>query len=334
MNYDRVQLGKADILRFSEAIRSVAHRRSIAQKLGVSERTLRDWLNGKYTMPFQSFSDLIQLCSLNQKDFQPSYISSDQLRSMAGKIGGAAYWKKYRSLGTRSDKSKGGKNSYSRTSDNPNSIFRRNDIARPEESEKLAEFIGICIGDGSLTKYQQTIALNSIDDREYINHVCALGHELFGITPKVNLRKSKYCATITFSSRTMVEFLCDKGLPVGDKIRAGVRVPRWIIASADLSAACARGLMDTDGSIYQETHRKKDKAYSYPRISFVSASEPLLDNFQQILHRLSVDSKRRGTKSLKIERFTEIEKYFTIVGSNNQKHIDRFAMFAEECESG
>jgi len=45
------------------------------------------------------------------------------------------------------------------------------------------------------------------------------------------------------------------------------------------------------------------------------------------LDHLGIKSKIRGERVVSIEHFTEIQKYFTIVGSSNPKHVRRFISF-------
>ncbi len=46
-----------------------------------------------------------------------------------------------------------------------------------------------------------------------------------------------------------------------------------------------------------------------------------------MLISLGIGAKIRGNRAVTIERFTDIQEYFRIVGSSNPKHVRRFAQF-------
>ncbi|MBM4467703.1 MAG: hypothetical protein FJ014_19490 [Chloroflexi bacterium] len=59
----------------------------------------------------------------------------------------------------------------------------------PEKSPLLAEFIGIMLGDGSITDHQVTVTLNKTDDAEYANFIRELIGGLFGIASSIHIDK-------------------------------------------------------------------------------------------------------------------------------------------------
>lgn len=132
---------------------------------------------------------------------------------------------------------------------------------------------------------------------------------------------------IVLSSVALTNFLVECGLPMGHKLRVGLDMPDWIRSDPQLATACIRGLFDTDGSIFQEIHHYKDKTYAYPRLSLVSLSPNLLETVLEVLLSLGIDAKIRGGRCVLIERFTDIDKYYTIIGSSNLKHRRRLAAF-------
>ena len=85
-----------------------------------------------------------------------------------------------------------------------------------------------------------------------------------------------------------------------------------------------RGLMDTDGCLFYECHNIKDKKYCYPRLSFISASAPLRKSVFEILDKLSLQPKIRNIRYVQIENKEKIKEYFNIVGSSNQKHLNKY----------
>jgi len=298
-----------------------------ALTLNVSPRTVRDWRRGKFTIPKEHFDVLVSIVNIDVDTLAPEELSDWWNTSLAGKKGGDSYIEKYKSLGTLDSKRAGGLISYKKRMSKTDDIFTRKVINVPNESCLLAEFIGIMIGDGSITKYQASIALNIETDIEYSVYVGSLICELFGIIPTYQRREESGCMVIVVSSIELTDLLISFGLPMGDKLKAGLDIPDWIRLDLNYSKACLRGIFDTDGSIFQEIHKFGTKQYAYPRMAFVSYSEPLRETIFEKLCEIGLLAKIRNNRNVTIERFTDIEKYFRIVGSSNPKHIRRYARF-------
>lgn len=230
-------------------------------------------------------------------------------------------------LGTTDSRRRGGIASYEVRRANKNDIFTRKKIHIPLQSEGLAEFLGIMIGDGGVNKYQVSIALNLKSDWEYCGYVAKLIHTLFGVTATLQIRATRNCVVLVVSSAHLVDFLVQSGLPKGHKIRNGLDMPDWIKDDPRYSTACLRGIFDTDGGIYQEVHKYRAKRYAYARMAFVSASPPLVESIFNHLNYLGLQPKVRGSQRVLVERFTDVDEYFRIVGSSNPKHIHRFTTF-------
>lgn len=103
--------------------------------------------------------------------------------------------KMYGPPGTPEGRSKGGKISQLKRTLNPEQyrgigVIVRNSFNYPSESSKLAEFIGIMLGDGGVSKDQIKISLDMNADKEYVIIVMKLIQELFGKKPSLYNRKS------------------------------------------------------------------------------------------------------------------------------------------------
>jgi hypothetical protein len=85
--------------------------------------------------------------------------------------------------------------------------------------------------------------------------------------------------------------------------------------------------MDTDGCIFMERHKVKDKIYSYPRISFVSRSKPLRESVHQILAQAGFSPKVRSERAVTLEKRKDVTRYFESIGTHNPKHQNRFIEF-------
>lgn len=214
-------------------------------------------------------------------------------------------------------------------------IGKKKKVNLPKFSKELAEFVGIMLGDGGISKYQTTITLNKIDDSLYIIYVRNLIKNLFGVTASCVLIKNTKALNIIVSRRDLVIF-CNKtlGLPIGDKIKQSINIPPWILMNDNYLKHCIRGLVDTDGSIFWETH-KANKKYSYPRLNFTSASKLLTKNTFKALLKFGFHPKiRRGGRSIQIEKIEEICKYWKVIGSSNSKHQKKLLKIKDGCERG
>jgi hypothetical protein len=200
-------------------------------------------------------------------------------------------------------------------------------IRRARPSVRFAEAIGIILGDGAITARQVTVSLNSETDREYALFVLKLFSTIFGVTPSLRKGKKSRVVNITISRTALVTFLRDRGLDAGDKIRRQIDMPEWIKNRPAFARACVRGLMDTDGCIFLETHLIRGKKYSYPRISFVSMSKPLRATVCRILEADGFSPKERTSRAITLERRSDVVRYFRRIGTSNPKHADRFKHF-------
>ena len=299
----------------------------LASTLGVHERTFRDWRRGKFLMPLVAFQKLLNITEIPEHLLSPVFIDERLQRKLAGEKGGVAYTKLYGAPGTHNSRRKGGNASFERRKMDAKDIYARKAIQLPTQGLQLAEFMGIMIGDGSVGTYQASVSLNAVTDEQYSYFVVELIEKLFAIKPSLQHRIASNCTVIVISSIELTEQLQRYGLPKGDKIRAAIDIPSWILKNPALTAACLRGIFDTDGSIFLERHRIKDSPYAYPRMAFVSASPPLVESIHKGLTTLGIYATRRGQRKVTIERFTDIDKYFKIVSSSNPKHLERYALF-------
>lgn len=297
----------------------------LSKILDVHTRTISDWRRGKFTIPQNEIIVLARLANLRIEKLEVKELSDWWYTSNAGHLGGRAYIKRYKSLGTIETRTVGGNATYKKYGNTKNSIYARKLIKKPKESNKLAELIGILIGDGSINSYQVSVTLNITTDKEYAPYVIALMTSLFGLHPTSQRRERSGCIVIVVSSVELVDFLISKGLPKGNKLRAEIDVPQWIQSNKEYSQACIRGMFDTDGSIFQEVHKHANKSYSYPRMAFVSYSPGLRSTIVSLLRRMNVEARIRNERNVTIERFTDIKEYFRIVGSSNPKHLLHYA---------
>lgn len=108
----------------------------------------------------------------------------------------------------------------------------RNIILPPEDSEELAELIGLIFGDGCMNSYSThthliEIAGNSFTDKDYhLSRVRDLFENLFNITPYYGKGSGEHAIRTIVRSRMIVDFLESKGVRKGRK--NSLIVPLWI----------------------------------------------------------------------------------------------------------
>ncbi|MDD9953690.1 MAG: hypothetical protein OXR66_05115 [Candidatus Woesearchaeota archaeon] len=207
-------------------------------------------------------------------------------------------------------------------------------IKRPRKSAKLAELVGIILGDGNVhayidgkkrRSYMLRIAGDFTNDKEYLEkYVAPLCEKLFGIQAKFMYQEWKGEMFVILHSKELVLFLKSIGLKVGDKMESQVGIPGWIMKNEKYLRVCLRGLIDTDGCI----HRMSRRDANLLRINFTNHNQQLLSDsrkgFLQLgFHPCNIIRKR----TFYISRQEEIGRYIKQIGFSNQKHILRWKCF-------
>jgi len=289
-----------------------------------SERAIRDWRREKFSMPFvavQAFSKRTHISIPKDIQIQDAYANN----AKAGKMGIAAVIEKYGRIPHdekyRKERWRLWWESTGRFEKNP--IFETKPIYKPRRGIELAEFIGIMMGDGGISKYQVVVTLHHIDDLEYASFVANIIEKLFKVIPSIYHSPKDSINDIVVSRKELVQYLHKLGLPIGNKVKQQFDIPEWIKRNEQFSIACLRGLVDTDGSVFTHRYRVKNTQYAYKKLSFTSASTPLLKSVHAILRKLGLNSKLR-TKDIRLESVADMKRYFFMVGSHNPKHLRRY----------
>ena len=197
----------------------------------------------------------------------------------------------------------------------------RKKVILPKYSVRLAEFFGIMCGDGGINnRWQANITLNSIKDKDYIDYVTILCRELFGIIPSIYKRKGKQAVVISIASTTIVDFLVENGLPRGNKIKNGLRIPQWVLDNKRYRIAYLRGLVDTDGCVFVHKHKVGRGTYQNIGLCFTSYSTNLLMQVARILEKFSIIPHISGhNRNIYLYREDMVARYLKIVGSSNSR---------------
>ncbi|MBI2068569.1 MAG: hypothetical protein HYT67_00450 [Candidatus Yanofskybacteria bacterium] len=182
-------------------------------------------------------------------------------------------------------------------------------------SEKLAEMVGILLGDGHLTPTQVTVTLGKKD--EYTGYISDLMTSLFNVKPKTSVTKEGHYIIYLGSAR-LVRWFLKMGLCF-NKVKNQVDIPPWCIRRKNYMINTIRGLIDTDGSVY--------KLRFGTQISFCNRSLPLMKAVRTMLIRLGFKPSKISSHNIYLTRSGDLLKYYKEVGFNNKKHEKRFLEF-------
>ena len=297
----------------------------IASIIGISPRTLADWRKERFLM---TDGALFKLCRIAEYDVpkRVRYLNQFWYTKMGGLAGGPVILRKYGHIGGNPQYRKKKWHEWWDNQGKFNSIPILSPLPfrKPVMSNKLAEFMGIMMGDGGMSKNQIHITLNRIDDEEYCHHVVRTMEDLFKVKSSIYSMPKRSVNVITISRIGLVKYLNTLGLKIGNKIKQGLDIPAWIKRNSEYQISCLRGLVDTDGSVIIHRYKVNGKAYIYMKIDFTSRSPALLKSVADILRKLAIKYRVMRECQIRIEAQVDVKKYFVMVGSHNQKHINRY----------
>ncbi|OGZ71646.1 MAG: hypothetical protein A2998_01050 [Candidatus Staskawiczbacteria bacterium RIFCSPLOWO2_01_FULL_37_25b] len=325
----RILFKKGDQQKFIGKILAEIPIANAAKFCGLSERTIRDWRREKFLMNKDA---MVKLCKATGIRWPKNIEKKDDFwyavkgAKLGGIMGSAVCIKKYGCIGGP-NRIKGWKKWWNtRGKFLDNGLFKRKHINKPRRSKLLAEFIGIMLGDGGISAKgkQIHITLNSRDDAEYIKYVCSSIEKLFKRKPGICKRKSQSVFVITVSSMDLIDYLTKLGLKKGNKIKLQVDIPDWIKNKRSYSIACVRGLIDTDGCIFNHRYKVNNKFYNYKKLAFACYSQPMRKSVFNILYSLNIKSRMFSYRDVRIDSQEAMKKYFKIIGTSNPKHLKRY----------
>lgn len=197
----------------------------------------------------------------------------------------------------------------------------RKEVSLPKYSINLAEFFGIMIGDGGINNaWQANITVNAISDFSYSRYIAILCQKLFNTTPAIRKRKTTKALVISLTSTSIVDFLVANGLPRGNKLKQGLKIPKWILDKPSYCKVCVRGLIDTDGCVFVHAHKVNGKAYKNIGLTFSSRSQELIFQVAAILDEFGImpHISKRGT-DIYLYQADSVLKYLKVFGTSNER---------------
>lgn len=306
-------------------------RQRLAQLCGIHSRTLIDWRREKYTISLAALAELRE----HWPDLPAPAVVVDPFRHVreAGRLGALSRYKRYGNPGTAAGRQKGGQATQRLFRRNPEQAKARGFITRrrirqPRRSERLAELVGVLLGDGHIARWQVMVYLNRTE-RPMAEYVRALIEELFGLVPALHARRNYL--VVTASSRSLVEWLTQAGVCAGDKISGRAKVPAWIFRTPAFMRGCVRGLIDADGSLFSHRHRVNGRSYQHLGIEFTSYAPSLLRSMAELLRALDFEAKTYPrTGHLFIYRWSQVQRYMRQIST---RHPHRRLLFQQYCQA-
>lgn len=197
---------------------------------------------------------------------------------------------------------------------------------------KIAELIGMHVGDGTLYKTKWSIVWElrgGLDEKDYYrNHVKKLLESLFRdleFKPKFRSGGKQGCFGVQTCKKEVSSFFIQYGFVPGTKTYS-VRIPNYIKeANRVIQSAFIRGLFDTDGYLRFE-RINNNKNYTYPKIEFGSASVLLRDDLFVLLNELGYRPYKWGKHDyykLCLAGKDNLEKFMREIAPRNVKHLNK-----------
>jgi len=205
-----------------------------------------------------------------------------------------------------------------------NNYSRRKAINLPLPSEKLAEFIGIFLGDGSFrNKYQIAVSYNHKNEIEYADYIENLIAYLFGLKTKRLIREKYGSADIIANSSNLVDFLSDELMLADIKKKDKFILPKWVWKSDKYKMGFIRGLFDAEGCVYRHTYISNKKVYTYKKIAITNYSSRVLVLLKNLLLETGFHPAIYHNR---VHLYTqqEVNSFFGLIGTNNNKNRLRF----------
>lgn len=319
----RVLFKKGKQKEFFDKILTLISVKEASASCGFSERTIRDWHRGKFLVNSKALGKLCQKTKLSfpsEVEFKNDY----WYVANSSSAGGLAVYKKYGIIGGDPEYRRKKWNSWwkkiGKYKKHP-IINIVKSIKKPNFSKELAEFVGIVLGDGGITKNQVTITLHFKDDKEYSKFVIKLIKKLFKTPASVYNRRKYSVINLVVSRSELVRYCVEKlGLMIGSKVKHQIDIPNWIKRNKPYLAACIRGLVDTDGCLFKHQYKVNKKNYIYKKLAFANRSKPLLMSVFYALRDFKMNPRlTKDGKDVRLESKEDIQKYFSIINSHNPK---------------
>jgi len=199
----------------------------------------------------------------------------------------------------------------------------------------LPEFIGIMLGDGSISKnkcktgsgghnyqYRTKVTLSSSEE-QYRQHVCEMFQTIFDITPNIHEKKNENAVDIATYRRDVFNFLTNRvGLKTAPKWERAI-IPEKFIGAENVERQILRGYFDTDGSVVLTDNN----GTLYPRLEMKISPSPMQKQLIEILEnqklRFGDYDIGKGKVRVQMNGKQQLRNWKAKIGFNNEKHLKK-----------
>ncbi len=207
------------------------------------------------------------------------------------------------------------------------------------KEEKIAEFVGIMLGDGCIGIYglehngrmkkqhQLKVTLDS-RNQEYVKYVSNILSEVLGTTPKIHNKKTENATDLRIFKREKIRYVIEKiGLKLSPKWGRMEIPPHY--SKGKLARFVIKGLFDTDGCVTIFNNNST----IYPRLEIRMSPSPAQKQIEEILlengFNFKIQQLERGKTKIRISGRRELKKWFDLVGSSNPVHLNKALRFVK-----
>lgn len=150
--------------------------------------------------------------------------------------------------------------------------------------------------------------------------------QLFGLTSTARQLKNSKAIQLQVNSTELISFLKENAFVIGDKIKNKEELPRWIFEKNEYMYGALRGLLDTDGGIYQ-----KQKNYKRAIVEFQTESPHIRTNIYEMLRKIGFNPSKSDV-NVRVQNQAEVRRFLSLVGCANPKNVLRCNYFIETGE--
>lgn len=233
--------------------------------------------------------------------------------------------------------------------------FSNNDIRKDVKipnilTPKLAEFIGVMVGDGhvgvyknspggrTFSNYEIRISGNLKDYDYYSVYINNLATELFNVRFYILKPKNENSVFLYKNSKALYYFFSNYlGIP---QIKDNVGIPEQVLNSTlEVKSSFLRGLADSDFTFMIKNRNGK----LYPQVKGCSKSGLLIEKVSCILKEMDITHCTTFEKSyyekreklyerhvVYINGFNNIREWFLKIGFSNSRHLEKYQFFLKK----
>lgn len=117
------------------------------------------------------------------------------------------------------------------------------------ESEHLAEYIGVVLGDGNIGKFPRTeriIIVGNANNEGFIKHYAKITESLFHKKPTISHLTSSNAIRISLYQKKISERL---KIPTGSRKDLTIKLAKWIWSDKKYVVSLLKGLFEAEGSL-------------------------------------------------------------------------------------